>query len=40
MYDDSLDQDIRSLRSTILYGLKGIAAYGHQARFINFKIRK
>lgn len=36
MYDDSLDQDIRSLRSTILYGLKGIAAYGHQARFINF----
>ncbi len=36
MYDYSLDQDIRSLRSTILYGLKGIAAYGHQARFINF----
>lgn len=36
MYDDSLDQDIRSLRSTILYGLKGIAAYGHQSRFINF----
>ena len=36
MYDDSLDQDIRSLRSTILYGLQGIAAYGHQARFINF----
>lgn len=36
MYDDSLNQDIRSLRSTILYGLKGIAAYGHQARFINF----
>lgn len=36
MYDNSLDQDIRSLRSTILYGLKGIAAYGHQARFINF----
>ncbi len=36
MYDDSLDQDIISLRSTILYGLKGIAAYGHQARFINF----
>ncbi|WP_300347645.1 hydroxylamine reductase [Clostridium sp.] len=37
MYDDSLDQDIRSLRSTILYGLKGIAAYGHQARFIGYK---
>ncbi|MDZ5000611.1 hydroxylamine reductase, partial [Clostridium perfringens] len=25
-----------SLRSTILYGLKGISAYGHQARFIDF----
>ncbi|GAA0084109.1 hydroxylamine reductase [Clostridium sp. CTA-7] len=36
MYDQSLDPDIRSLRSTILYGLKGISAYGHQARFIDF----
>lgn len=36
MYDDSIDQDIRSLRSTVLYGLKGIAAYGHQARFIDY----
>lgn len=36
MYDQDLDADIRSLRSTILYGLKGISAYGHQARFINF----
>lgn len=36
MYDQTLDADIRSLRSTILYGLKGIAAYGHQARFINY----
>ncbi len=35
MYDKNLDEDIRSLRSTILYGLKGISAYGHQARFIN-----
>ncbi len=34
MYDQDLDEDIRSLRSTILYGLKGISAYGHQARFI------
>lgn len=32
MYDKSLDTDIRSLRQTILYGLKGISAYGHQAR--------
>ncbi|MDZ4956967.1 hydroxylamine reductase, partial [Clostridium perfringens] len=36
MYDQSLAPDIRSLRSTILYGLKGISAYGHQARFIDF----
>ena len=32
MYDKELDEDIRSLRQTILYGLKGISAYGHQAR--------
>ncbi|EJO5348325.1 hydroxylamine reductase [Clostridium butyricum] len=36
MYDQNLDADIRSLRSTILYGLKGIAAYSHQARFIGY----
>lgn len=36
MYDQNIDADIRSLRSTILYGLKGIAAYGHQARFIGY----
>ena len=36
MYDQNLDADIRSLRSTVLYGLKGISAYGHQARFINY----
>lgn len=36
MYDQSLDEDIRSLRWTILYGLKGISAYGHQARFIGY----
>lgn len=34
MYDQNLNEDIRSLRSTVLYGLKGISAYGHQARFI------
>lgn len=34
MYDQDLDADIRSLRSTVLYGLKGISAYGHQARYI------
>ncbi|MCH3963465.1 MAG: hydroxylamine reductase [Clostridium sp.] len=36
MYDQDLDEDIRSLRSTILYGLKGISAYGHQARFLGY----
>ncbi|WP_333860830.1 hydroxylamine reductase [Clostridium sp.] len=36
MYDENLDADIRSLRSTILYGLKGISAYAHQARFIGY----
>ncbi len=37
MYDQNLDEDIRSLRSTVLYGLKGISAYGHQARFIGYQ---
>jgi hydroxylamine reductase len=36
MYDENLDPDIRSLRETIKYGLKGIAAYSHQARFIKY----
>lgn len=36
MYDKSLDPDIRSLRQTILYGLKGISAYGHQARDLGY----
>lgn len=36
MYDKELDPDIRSLRQTIIYGLKGISAYGHQARELGF----
>lgn len=36
MFDQDLNEDIRSLRSTVLYGLKGISAYGHQARFLNY----
>ncbi|MFL0268338.1 hydroxylamine reductase [Candidatus Clostridium radicumherbarum] len=36
MYDQTLDADIRSLRMTVIYGLKGISAYGHQARFIGY----
>ena len=36
MYDKTLDPDIRSLRQTFLYGLKGISAYGHQARELSY----
>ena len=36
MYDKSLDPDVRSLRQTILYGLKGISAYGHQASALGY----
>lgn len=36
MYDKTLDPDIRSLRQTILYDLKGISAYGHQARELSY----
>lgn len=36
MYGKTLDPDIRSLRQTILYGLKGISAYGHQARELSY----
>lgn len=36
MYDQELDPDIRSLRQTIIYGLKGISAYGHQARELGY----
>ena len=36
MYDESVNADIRSLRQTIVYGLKGVSAYGHQARVLRF----
>ena len=36
MFEQDLNEDIRSLRQTIIYGLKGISAYGHQARFLNY----
>lgn len=36
MFDQSIDIDVRSLRQTIIYGLKGISAYGHQARFLGY----
>lgn len=37
MYEQGLDPDVRSLRMTILYGLKGISAYGHQARELGYR---
>ena len=36
MYDRNLDPDVRSVRQTILYGLKGISAYVHQARELGY----
>ncbi|MCI6536862.1 hydroxylamine reductase [uncultured Eubacterium sp.] len=36
MYDQDLDADIRSLRQLVIYGLKGISAYGHQARELGY----
>lgn len=33
--EDGQDKDVKSVKHTVLYGLKGIAAYGHQARFLN-----
>ena len=36
MYDQNLDEDICSLRQLVIYGLKGISAYGHQARELGY----
>ena len=36
MYDQNLDEDIRSLRQLVIYGLKGVSAYGHQARELGY----
>ncbi|MGL4873298.1 MAG: hydroxylamine reductase, partial [Clostridium sp.] len=35
--DGEENVDIRSLKETIKYGLKGVAAYGHQARALGYK---
>ena len=40
MYDQDLDPDIRSLRQTIVYGLKGISAYGHQREHLDIMMTK
>lgn len=31
------DEDIRSLKSLILFGVKGMAAYAHHARILGYK---
>ncbi|MCX7951376.1 MAG: hydroxylamine reductase, partial [Clostridiales bacterium] len=36
MYNQSLDINIRSLRETLIYGLKGMAAYAHHAHVLGF----
>ncbi|MBU3218830.1 hydroxylamine reductase [Clostridium algidicarnis] len=36
MVDKSLNEDIRSLRELCVYGLKGMAAYGHHAYVLGF----
>ena len=37
MYDKDLHEDIRSLRQTIIFGLKGVSAYAHQARALRYE---
>lgn len=36
MYDQTLDADIRSLREMLIYGMKGMGAYGHHAHVLGF----
>lgn len=40
MADSQLDPDVRSLRETVVYGLKGLAAYAHHARVLGMKDEK
>lgn len=37
MYDQHLDADIRSLREMLIYGMKGMGAYGHHAHVLGYK---
>ena len=37
MYDQTLDADIRSLREMLIYGMKGMGAYGHHAHVLGYK---
>lgn len=40
MYDQTLDADIRSLREMLIYGMKGMGAYGHHAHVLGYKDEK
>lgn len=35
-YNEHIDEDVRSVREIIKYGLKGISAYAHQASFLGY----
>jgi hydroxylamine reductase len=37
MYDQTLDANIRSLREMLIYGMKGMGAYGHHAHVLGYK---
>lgn len=37
MYDQTLDADVRSLREMLIYGMKGMGAYGHHAHVLGYK---
>lgn len=37
MYDQTLDEDIRSLRELLIYGMKGMGAYAHHAYVLGEK---
>lgn len=36
MYDKNLNEDIRSLKEMLIYGMKGMAAYAHHARVLGY----
>ncbi|MBV4419008.1 hydroxylamine reductase [Clostridium tyrobutyricum] len=37
MYDQTVDADIRSLRETLVYGMKGMGAYAHHAYVLGYQ---
>ncbi|WP_338433125.1 hydroxylamine reductase [Clostridium tyrobutyricum] len=37
MYDQTVDADVRSLRETLIYGMKGMGAYAHHAYVLGYQ---